>query len=58
VRPYFNKIHQEFINFALKNPNFDFLKHKEKYLNWLKDKKNKDLLKEKEKIDKIFLEKI
>ena len=58
VKPYFNKIHQEFINFALRNPNFDFSQFEEKYLNWLKDKKNKDLLKEKESIDKIFLEKI
>ena len=58
VRPYFNKLHQEFINFALKNPNFDFSGYEEKYLDWLKDKKNKDLLKEKESIDKIFLEKI
>ena len=58
VKPYFNKIHLEFINFSLKNPNFNFSEFKEKYINWIKEKKNKDLMKEKEKIDKILLEKI
>lgn len=58
VKPYFNKIHREFINFCLNSQNIEFSKLFEVYVNYSKNKKNKDLKKLKESTEKEYLEKI
>lgn len=58
VRKYFNKIHSEFINFSLKNPNFDFNNYLEIYKDFLKNKKDNDLLKLKNNFEERFYEEI
>lgn len=64
VKPYFDKIHREFIEFSLKNTHldifndFDISAYRDIYKKWYNNRKDAELTKEKEKFENNLMKQI